>query len=162
MTKNLVNKRVVQRPTTMPTTRGKTKLGELYGPNSVGRHYQNCKRNGGRLLKLLNASNASNAPKAPRKLRKTPPIASKISFKMPGLVPCFGCTECDKNGKAFTSRTRPGVRLHFSKNHPELCETLPAIKKRAPRRLSPEQKLANKLKRKPRTTAYLDSYMHAV
>jgi uridine kinase len=39
---------------------------------------------------------------------------------------------------------------------------LPALKKRAPRRLSPEQKLANKLKRKPRTTAYLASYMHAV
>lgn len=100
--------------------------------------------------------------KAPRKPRKTPPIASKISFKIPGPVPCFGCTECEKTGKAFVSRTRPGVRLHCNQKHPELCATLPAIKKREPRRLSPEQKLANKLARKSRTTANLDAYMRAV
>jgi|688.fasta_scaffold83378_5 hypothetical protein len=105
MTKNIASKRVAQRPTTTPITRAKAKkLGELYGPNSVGRHYRKCKENGGRL----------------RKPRKAPPIASKISYKIsaPGQVPCFACTECSKNGVMIVAKTRFSIRTHCRDKHP--------------------------------------------
>jgi len=112
MAKNVATKRVVQRPTTTPTTRAKAKkLGELYGSNSVGRHYQRCKENGGRL---------SKQSKTIRKPREAPPIASKISYKIsgPGQVPCFACTECSKNGGMTVAKTRFSIRTHCREKHP--------------------------------------------